>query len=202
MYFGPVRSDVTKNPKIMPFRTEPDRRPTRTVPYHFGPVLGPEFWTNSVSSLHTLEVVRFYRCYPNTAVSTSAFIEKAFDSRVSIFFTVHRSLFAPEFTMDEEALRGVHEKKKVGDAFESPHATVTVMEEVRIESVDEVVAVINDGDGEVKVLNLVQQTIDVESTSNNDDFGCSLPPYKGADLTIGDVVFENTKSDLKKDKDE
>nr|GFB94840.1 AIG1-like protein [Tanacetum cinerariifolium] len=83
---------------------------------------------------------------------------------------------------------GVHEKKKtvekIEDAFESPHATVTVMEEVRIESVDEAVAVINDGDGEVKVLNLVQQTIDVESTSNNNDFGSSLPPSKGAHTLI------------------
>nr|GEW16006.1 hypothetical protein [Tanacetum cinerariifolium] len=38
----------------MPCRTGPDRRPTRTgptgtEPYHFGPVLGLEFWTNSVS---------------------------------------------------------------------------------------------------------------------------------------------------------
>nr|GEU84512.1 UBN2 domain-containing protein [Tanacetum cinerariifolium] len=33
----------------MPCSTGPDQRPTRTGPYHFGPVLGPEFWTNSVS---------------------------------------------------------------------------------------------------------------------------------------------------------
>nr|GEU39691.1 ribonuclease H-like domain-containing protein [Tanacetum cinerariifolium] len=42
---GPVRSDLTKNPKIMSCRTGPDRRPTRTGPYHFSPVLGPEFCT-------------------------------------------------------------------------------------------------------------------------------------------------------------
>ncbi|GKE89211.1 hypothetical protein Tco_1566686, partial [Tanacetum coccineum] len=47
-----------------------------------------------------------------------------------------------------------------------------------------------------------QQVSEVDDDTNNDDFDCSLPPHKGVDLTIEEVVFENTTSDLKKDKDE
>ncbi|GJY87828.1 hypothetical protein Tco_0502456 [Tanacetum coccineum] len=47
-----------------------------------------------------------------------------------------------------------------------------------------------------------QQVSKADDDANNNDFGCSLPPYKGVDLTVEEVIFENTKSDLKKDKDE
>ncbi|GJV25834.1 hypothetical protein Tco_1378529 [Tanacetum coccineum] len=47
-----------------------------------------------------------------------------------------------------------------------------------------------------------QQVSKVDDDTNNDDFDCSFPPHKGADLTVEKVVFENTTSDLKKDKDE
>ncbi|GJZ96257.1 hypothetical protein Tco_0668591 [Tanacetum coccineum] len=45
-----------------------------------------------------------------------------------------------------------------------------------------------------------QQVSKTDDDTNNDDFDCSLPPYKGVDLTVEDVVFENTTSDLKKDE--
>ncbi|GJV90681.1 hypothetical protein Tco_1538494 [Tanacetum coccineum] len=48
----------------------------------------------------------------------------------------------------------------------------------------------------------MQQVSKVDDDNNNDDFDCSFPPHKGADLTVENVVFENTTSDLKKDKDE
>ncbi|GKE74713.1 hypothetical protein Tco_1536754, partial [Tanacetum coccineum] len=47
-----------------------------------------------------------------------------------------------------------------------------------------------------------QQVSEADDDTNNDDFDCSLPPHKGVDLTVKEVVFENTTSDLKKDKDE
>ncbi|GJR42585.1 hypothetical protein Tco_1310688 [Tanacetum coccineum] len=47
-----------------------------------------------------------------------------------------------------------------------------------------------------------QQVSEADADTNNDDFSCSLPPHKEANLTVEEVVFENTKSDLKKDKDE
>ncbi|GKD99258.1 hypothetical protein Tco_1387242 [Tanacetum coccineum] len=47
-----------------------------------------------------------------------------------------------------------------------------------------------------------QQVSEADDDTNNDDFSCSLPPHKGVDLTVEDVVFENIKSDLKKDEDE
>ncbi|GKD58099.1 hypothetical protein Tco_1295608 [Tanacetum coccineum] len=50
--------------------------------------------------------------------------------------------------------------------------------------------------------NIDQQVSEAGDDTNNDDFDCSLPPYKGVDLTVEEVVFENTTSDLKKDKDE
>nr|GEW88594.1 hypothetical protein [Tanacetum cinerariifolium] len=46
-----------------------------------------------------------------------------------------------------------------------------------------------------------QQVSEADDDTNNDDFGCSLPPHKGVDLTVKEVVFENIKSDLKKDED-
>ncbi|GJR61324.1 hypothetical protein Tco_0998443 [Tanacetum coccineum] len=45
-----------------------------------------------------------------------------------------------------------------------------------------------------------QQVSQADDDTSNDDFDCSLPPYKGVDLTVEDVVFENTTSDLKKDE--
>nr|GEY21349.1 hypothetical protein [Tanacetum cinerariifolium] len=47
-----------------------------------------------------------------------------------------------------------------------------------------------------------QQVFEADDDTNNDNFGCSLPPYKGVYLTLEEVVFENIKSDLKKDEDE
>nr|GEV55515.1 hypothetical protein [Tanacetum cinerariifolium] len=47
-----------------------------------------------------------------------------------------------------------------------------------------------------------QQVSEADDDTNNDDFGCSLPPHKGVDLTVEEVVFENIKSDFKKDEDE
>nr|GEY30698.1 hypothetical protein [Tanacetum cinerariifolium] len=47
-----------------------------------------------------------------------------------------------------------------------------------------------------------QQVFEADDDTNNDDFDCSLPPHKGVNLTVKEVVFENTTSDLKKDKDE
>nr|GEZ87209.1 polypyrimidine tract-binding protein homolog 3 isoform X1 [Tanacetum cinerariifolium] len=47
-----------------------------------------------------------------------------------------------------------------------------------------------------------QQVSEADDDTNNDNFGCSLPPHKGVDLTVEGVVFENIKSDLKKDEDE
>nr|GEV80794.1 putative reverse transcriptase domain-containing protein [Tanacetum cinerariifolium] len=47
-----------------------------------------------------------------------------------------------------------------------------------------------------------QHVSKADDDTNNDDFGCSLPPHKGVDLTVEEVVFENIKSDLKKDEDE
>ncbi|GJX38961.1 hypothetical protein Tco_0252264 [Tanacetum coccineum] len=47
-----------------------------------------------------------------------------------------------------------------------------------------------------------QQVSEADADTNNDDFSCSLPPHKEANLTVEEVVFENTTSDLKKDKDE
>nr|GEW68119.1 hypothetical protein [Tanacetum cinerariifolium] len=47
-----------------------------------------------------------------------------------------------------------------------------------------------------------QQVFEMDDDTNNDDFGCSLPPHKGVDLTVENVVFENIKSYLKKDEDE
>ncbi|GJY68691.1 hypothetical protein Tco_0471673 [Tanacetum coccineum] len=48
----------------------------------------------------------------------------------------------------------------------------------------------------------IKQVSEADDDTNNDDFRCSLPPHKGVDLTVEEVVFENTTSDLKKDKDE
>nr|GFC01325.1 hypothetical protein [Tanacetum cinerariifolium] len=74
----------------------------------------------------------------------------ALTHQIAAFFDDLRLIFAANYG-------GVHEKRraleKIEDAFESLCAAVTVMEEVRRQPVDEVVAVINDGDGEVKVLN-------------------------------------------------
>nr|GEV59482.1 hypothetical protein [Tanacetum cinerariifolium] len=47
-----------------------------------------------------------------------------------------------------------------------------------------------------------QQVSETDDDTNNDDFGCSLPPHKGVDLTVEELVFENVKSDLKKNEDE
>ncbi|GKA81648.1 hypothetical protein Tco_0788340 [Tanacetum coccineum] len=47
-----------------------------------------------------------------------------------------------------------------------------------------------------------QQVFETDDDTNNDDFDCSLPPHKRVDLTVEEVVFENTTSDLKKDKGE
>ncbi|GKD52533.1 hypothetical protein Tco_1281509 [Tanacetum coccineum] len=47
-----------------------------------------------------------------------------------------------------------------------------------------------------------QQVSEADDDTNNDDFSCSLPPHKGGDLTVEEVVLENIKSDLKKDEDE
>nr|GEU48379.1 hypothetical protein [Tanacetum cinerariifolium] len=47
-----------------------------------------------------------------------------------------------------------------------------------------------------------QQVSEVDDDTNIDDFGCTLPHHKGADLTVEYVVLENIKSDLEKDKDE
>ncbi|GJY10280.1 hypothetical protein Tco_0378465 [Tanacetum coccineum] len=47
-----------------------------------------------------------------------------------------------------------------------------------------------------------QQVSEADDDTNNDDFDCLLPPYKGVDLTVEEVVFENTTSDLKKDEQE
>nr|GEZ81703.1 hypothetical protein [Tanacetum cinerariifolium] len=47
-----------------------------------------------------------------------------------------------------------------------------------------------------------QQLSEADDDTNNDDFGCSLPPHKGVDLIVEDAVLENIKSDLKKDVDE
>ncbi|GJS92319.1 hypothetical protein Tco_0774955 [Tanacetum coccineum] len=47
-----------------------------------------------------------------------------------------------------------------------------------------------------------QQVSEADDDTNNDGFGCSLPSHKRVDLTVEDVVFENIKSDLKKDEDE
>nr|GFA39510.1 polypyrimidine tract-binding protein homolog 3 isoform X2 [Tanacetum cinerariifolium] len=46
-----------------------------------------------------------------------------------------------------------------------------------------------------------QQVSEADDDTNNDNFGCSLPLHKGVDLTVEEVVFENIKSDLKKDED-
>ncbi|GJZ50334.1 hypothetical protein Tco_0604524, partial [Tanacetum coccineum] len=48
----------------------------------------------------------------------------------------------------------------------------------------------------------VKDKQEVDDDTNNDDFGCSLPPHKGVALTVEEVVLENIKSDLKKDEDE
>ncbi|GKA02964.1 hypothetical protein Tco_0675745 [Tanacetum coccineum] len=48
--------------------------------------------------------------------------------------------------------------------------------------------------------NIDQQVSEAGDDTNNDDFDCSLPPYKGVDLTVEEVVFENTTLDLKKDE--
>ncbi|GJU62735.1 hypothetical protein Tco_1244570 [Tanacetum coccineum] len=45
-----------------------------------------------------------------------------------------------------------------------------------------------------------QQVSKADDDTNNDDFDSSLPPYKGVNLIVEDVVFENTTSDLKKDE--
>ncbi|GJV80099.1 hypothetical protein Tco_1515969, partial [Tanacetum coccineum] len=45
-----------------------------------------------------------------------------------------------------------------------------------------------------------QQVSETDDNTNNDVFDCSLPPYKGVDLTVEEVVFENTTLDLKKDE--
>ncbi|GJY29825.1 hypothetical protein Tco_0405592 [Tanacetum coccineum] len=47
-----------------------------------------------------------------------------------------------------------------------------------------------------------QQVSKADDDTNIDDFGCSLPHHKGADLTVEDVVLENIKSDREKDEDE
>nr|GFA56524.1 hypothetical protein [Tanacetum cinerariifolium] len=47
-----------------------------------------------------------------------------------------------------------------------------------------------------------QQVFETDDDTNNDDFGCSLPPHKGVDLRVEEVVLENIKLDLKKDEDE
>nr|GEX90317.1 retrovirus-related Pol polyprotein from transposon TNT 1-94 [Tanacetum cinerariifolium] len=47
-----------------------------------------------------------------------------------------------------------------------------------------------------------QEVSEVDDNTNNDDFSCSLPPHKGVDLKVEEVVFKNIKSDLKKDEDE
>ncbi|GJW02180.1 hypothetical protein Tco_1561036 [Tanacetum coccineum] len=46
------------------------------------------------------------------------------------------------------------------------------------------------------------QVSEADDDTNKDDFGCSLPPHKGVDLTVEEVVLENIKLDLKKDEDE
>ncbi|GJW86008.1 hypothetical protein Tco_0159153 [Tanacetum coccineum] len=73
-----------------------------------------------------------------------------------------------------------------------PHPTVIEIKDEEIE---------NNKDEEGKNEEY-QQVSEVDDDTNNDDFDCSLPPHKGVDLTIEEVVFENTTSDLKKDKDE
>nr|GEX18953.1 hypothetical protein [Tanacetum cinerariifolium] len=47
-----------------------------------------------------------------------------------------------------------------------------------------------------------QNISEADDDTNIDDFGCSLPHHKGADLTVEEVVLENIKSDLEKDEDE
>nr|GFC30802.1 hypothetical protein [Tanacetum cinerariifolium] len=47
-----------------------------------------------------------------------------------------------------------------------------------------------------------QQVSEADDDTNIDDFDCSWPHHKGADLTVEEVVLENIKSDLEKDKDE
>nr|GEZ10188.1 hypothetical protein [Tanacetum cinerariifolium] len=66
----------------MPFRTEPDRRPTRTGPYHFGPVRGPKFWTNSVSVWFDLgrSGSVFDRCSPLPVCTTISQSSQTFTS--------------------------------------------------------------------------------------------------------------------------
>nr|GEW25450.1 hypothetical protein [Tanacetum cinerariifolium] len=47
-----------------------------------------------------------------------------------------------------------------------------------------------------------KQVYEADDDTNNDDFSCSFPPYKGVNLTVEEVVPENIKSNLKKDEDE
>ncbi|GJW90029.1 hypothetical protein Tco_0167582 [Tanacetum coccineum] len=47
-----------------------------------------------------------------------------------------------------------------------------------------------------------QQVSEADDDTNIDDFGCSLPHHKEADLTVEEVVHENIKSDLEEDENE
>nr|GEV07513.1 UDP-glycosyltransferase 85C2-like [Tanacetum cinerariifolium] len=46
-----------------------------------------------------------------------------------------------------------------------------------------------------------QQVSEADDDTNINDFGCSLSHYKGADLTVEEVVLENIKSDFEEDED-
>ncbi|GJT99987.1 hypothetical protein Tco_1110326 [Tanacetum coccineum] len=75
----------------------------------------------------------------------------------------------------------------LGEAFFRAHITEARFEDENNQAVD---------------TNVDQQVSEVDDDTNNDDFDYSLPPHKGVILTVEEVVFDNTTSDLKKDKDE
>nr|GEZ20063.1 polypyrimidine tract-binding protein homolog 3 [Tanacetum cinerariifolium] len=107
----------------------------------------------------------------------------------------HRRIWDPEINISsrqhlegKELLRSY--PLTLGEAFFK--ARITEADDQEIENIK---------DKEDKIVE-DQQVSKADDDTNNDNFGCSLPPHKGVDLTVEEVVFENIKSDLKKDEDE
>ncbi|GKD61905.1 hypothetical protein Tco_1299414 [Tanacetum coccineum] len=85
----------------------------------------------------------------------------------------------------------------LGEAFFRACITEARFEDENNQAVDT-----NVGDQEDLNVKDKQEVKKADDDTNKDDFGCSLPPHKGVDLTVEKVVLENIKSDLKKDEDE
>nr|GEV65854.1 hypothetical protein [Tanacetum cinerariifolium] len=98
----------------------------------------------------------------------------------TIHGTVHRVLFMVTVHQKKTVLRvTVHVDTNIGDTDVKDKQEVKKADEQEIKNIkDEEGKIVED-----------QQVFEMDDDTNNDDFGCSLPPHKGVDLTVEKVEY-------------